>query len=98
MSDDVQDIAFFYNSDPQREHNRLAEHQLEYDLTWRYLSRCLPSHGSILEIGAATGRYTLELARRGYAVTAVDLSAALLKENEKRIAAQRLEKQVLIIY
>jgi 2-polyprenyl-3-methyl-5-hydroxy-6-metoxy-1,4-benzoquinol methylase len=35
-----------------------------------------------LEVGAATGRYTLELARRGYAVTAVDLSAALLKENE----------------
>ena len=98
MSDDVQDIAFFYNSDPQREHKRLTEHQLEYDLTWRYLSRCLPSLGSILEIGAATGRYTLELARRGYAVTAVDLSAALLKECRKNISAQGLEKQVLIIY
>ena len=65
MIDDVSDIAFFYNSDPERERCRLDRHQLEYDLTWRYLNRYLPSQGSILEVGAATGRYTLELAKRG---------------------------------
>ena len=54
MIDDVSDIAALYNSDPEREHCRLEQHQLEYDLTWRYLNRYLPSQGSILEVGAAT--------------------------------------------
>jgi hypothetical protein len=58
MIDDVSDIAEFYNAAPEGEHGRLEEHQLEYDLTWRYLNRYLPSQEVILEIGAATGRYT----------------------------------------
>jgi S-adenosylmethionine-dependent methyltransferase len=97
MSDDVSDIAFFYNSDPGREHLRLEEHQLEYDMTWRYLERYLPAHGLILEVGAATGRYTLELARRGYTVTAVDLSAGLLEESQKRVADEGLVRQVRFV-
>ena len=97
MSDDVSDIAFFYNSDPQREHTRLEVHQLEYDLTWRYLERYLPAQGSILEVGSATGRYTLELAKRGYTLTAVDLSAGLLEECRRRLAGEGLERQVRLV-
>lgn len=94
MSDDVSDVAAYYDSDPEREHNRLERHQLEYDLTWRYLERYLPEQGSILEVGAATGRYTLELARRGYAVTAVDLSAVELRVCREKLRAAGLEKRV----
>jgi SAM-dependent methyltransferase len=97
MSDDVSDIAAFYNSDPQKEHERLARHQLEYELTWRYLDQYLPPQGSILEVGAASGRYTLELARRGYTVTAVDLSSALIEECRKRIVAEGVEKRVRLV-
>lgn len=97
MMDDISDIASFYNSDPEKEHGRLIQHQLEYDLTWRYLNQYLPSQGSILEIGAATGRYTLELAKRGYKLTAVDVSAVLIERCMKRIADQGLEKQVHFI-
>jgi SAM-dependent methyltransferase len=97
MIDDVSDIAAFYNSDPEREHCRLEQHQLEYDLTWRYLNQYLPSQGAILEIGAATGRYTLELAKRGYTLTAVDLSAALLEGCRKNIAGEGLERQVRLV-
>ena len=43
MIDDVTDIAKFYNSDPEEEHSRLERHQLEHDLTWRYLNQYLPS-------------------------------------------------------
>jgi 2-polyprenyl-3-methyl-5-hydroxy-6-metoxy-1,4-benzoquinol methylase len=86
MHDDVSDIAVFYSSDPEKEHVRLEHHQLEHDLTWRYLDRYLPSRGAILEVGAATGRYTLELARRGYQLTAVDLSATLIETCRRRIA------------
>jgi SAM-dependent methyltransferase len=94
MIDDISDIATFYNKDPELERSRLDRHQLEYDLTWRYLNQYLPSHGSILEIGAATGRYTLELARRGYSVTAVDLSTGNIEACRKSLVEARREEQV----
>jgi SAM-dependent methyltransferase len=94
MFNDTEDITAFYNQDPQREHARLDRHQLEYDLTWRFFSQYLPPSGSILEIGAATGRYTLGLAERGYAVTAVDFSAALLEQNRAFLQAAGLAHQV----
>jgi SAM-dependent methyltransferase len=93
MSDDITDIAAYYNASLEREHERLERHQLEWDLTWRYLEAYLPHPGAILEIGAATGRYTLELARRGYTVTAVDLSADLLAECTRRIAEAGLSER-----
>jgi S-adenosylmethionine-dependent methyltransferase len=97
MVDDIRDIAAFYNSAPEREHARLEQRQLEYDLTWRYLKQYLPSQGTVLEIGAATGRYTLELARLGYTLTAVDLSAALLEECRKAIVAEGFENRVRLV-
>lgn len=95
--DDVSDIAIFYNSHTESEHTRLERHQLEYELTWRYLKRYLPEQGSILEIGAATGGYTVELARLGYSVTVVDLSAALLEMCRQRLTEQGLENQVKLV-
>lgn len=97
MIDDVSDIAALYNGDPEREHGRLERHQLEHDLTCRYLDQYLPAHGTILEIGSATGRYTRELARRGYTLTAVDLSAALIEKCRKSIAEEGLERQVRLL-
>lgn len=97
MADDVRDIAAFYSSDPERESGRLERHQLEHDLTWRYLNQYLPKQGSILEVGAATGRYTLELARRGYALTAVDLSATLIERCRRNLANEGLERQVRLV-
>jgi len=94
MIDDVSDIADFYGDDPQREHDRLAEHQLEHDLTRRYLDEYLPERGSVLEIGAATGRYSLELAKRGYAVTAVDLSSELIEQAIERATTEGMDKRV----
>ena len=94
MIDNIDDIAAFYNSDPQREHARLAERQLEYELTWRYLEEYLPPQASILGIGAATGRYTLPLAQRRYTMTAVDLSAGLLDVCRETLASAGLANQV----
>jgi S-adenosylmethionine-dependent methyltransferase len=97
MTDDISDIAASYNSDPERENNRLERHQLEYDLTWRYLDQYLPAQGSVLEIGAATGRYTLELARRGYQLTAVDLSSELLEKCRQNLESEGLAGQVKLV-
>jgi len=83
MTDDISDIAAYYNRNPASEHRRLEENQLEFELTWRFLDAYLPTNGNILEIGAGTGRYTLGLAQRGWHITAVDLSEEVLKECQK---------------
>jgi S-adenosylmethionine-dependent methyltransferase len=97
MKDDIRDIAEYYDTDPERENTRLERHQLEHDLTWRYLNQYLPAHGSILEVGAATGGYTLELAKRGYRLTAVDLSAANIELCRKRLTGEGLQGQVHLV-
>lgn len=97
MQDDIQDITEFYNSNPDLEHGRLDRHQLEYDLTWRYLDDYLPAQGTILEVGAATGRYTLGLAQRGYQVTAVDLSSALLEQCRQNLVEAGVASRVQLV-
>ncbi len=94
MADDLSDIAAHYDDELERERSRLDRHQLEHDLTWHYLDQYLPVQGSILEVGAATGTYTLELAKRGYNLTSVDLSATLLDECRVRLADEGLQEQV----
>lgn len=97
MRDDISDIAASYDHSVEDEDSRLVLHQLEYDLTGRYLARYLPPTGSILEIGAGTGRYTLDLCKRGYSVTAIDLSAALLQRCKLRLEAEGLHEQIQLV-
>ena len=91
MRDDISDIAAHYDANAEIEDARLKRHQLEYDLTWCYLNRYLPPAGCVLEIGAATGVYTLPLCQRGHTVTAVDLSPVLLERCARRLAAAGVE-------
>ena len=57
------------------EDNRLASRhgQVEFLTTMRYVDKYLRPGMTVLEIGAATGRYSHALARRGFTVTAVEL-------------------------
>jgi SAM-dependent methyltransferase len=51
---------------------------------WRGLAR--QQAGPVLDIGAGTGRVTLDLARAGYAVTALDICDELLEALRQRAA------------
>lgn len=66
-------IIDFYNN--QDEDCRLAVRHgsVEFLTTMRYIEKYIRSGDHVLEIGAATGRYSHALARRGYAVDAVEL-------------------------
>ena len=84
--DDITDIREMYNANWEKEDDWLLRHQLERDITWHYLEKYLPPPGmKVLEIGAATGRYTMELARRGYSVLAVDIASDLVARAKTRI-------------
>ncbi|MEM7019911.1 MAG: class I SAM-dependent methyltransferase [Pseudomonadota bacterium] len=91
MPDDISDIRDFYSRSTEYEDNRLIRHQLEFEMTMRYLDAYLPEEANILELGAATGRYTLQLVKRGHQVTAVDLSPVLLAQCEKRLQTSGLQ-------
>lgn len=95
--DDISDIQSYYDEAVERELVRLERHQLERDITWRYLEKYLPSTGTVLDIGAGAGAYALELARRGYAVTAVDISPKLLEVCQKRVVDEGLEGKVTFL-
>jgi len=62
-------------------------HRLEFETTFRFLKKHLPSKGVILDAGGGPGRYTIELAKLGYKVVLLDL----VKENLE-IARQQIQK------
>lgn len=56
---------------------------------WRQLAKDTP--GTVLDVGAGSGRVALDLARRGHSVIALDHDQELLAELERRVGAERLD-------
>jgi len=50
----------------------------------------LPSGASILDVGCGTGRHSIELADRGYAVTGLDLSSEMLARAAEAAKARKV--------
>jgi SAM-dependent methyltransferase len=61
---------------------------------WRALAS--ERGGPVLDVGAGTGRVALDLGRRGFAVTALDLDAELLDELSARARAEALPVDVVV--
>ncbi len=80
---------------PERHADAVVWHDLECgsytaDLAlWRELAR--DAHGRVLDVGAGTGRVTLELARAGHPLTALDLDAELLAALRERAGGLDVE-------
>lgn len=76
-------------------------HDLEcggYDVDlplWRDLAAAAED-GPVLDVGAGTGRTSLDLARRGVDVTALDVEEPLLAELARRARAERLTVETLL--
>jgi ubiquinone/menaquinone biosynthesis C-methylase UbiE len=92
--EDISDIRDMYDAGWEREANRLERHQLEHDITWCYLDKYLPAAGQILEVGFGTGNYTIELARRGYNITGIDISPNMVNRTKERVAAAGLDNVI----
>jgi SAM-dependent methyltransferase len=79
-----------YDREPDLEWRRLTDRlhaRLEYEVTTHALARHLPpAPARLLDAGGGPGRYTIDLAAQGYALTLLDLSPALLAFAHERIA------------
>lgn len=60
-------------------------HRLEFDTTMMFLKRYLPRKGLILDAGGGPGRYTIELAKKGYDLELVDLTPANIEFAKRMI-------------
>lgn len=86
-----------YSTCAREEWGRLVTdpfHRLEFDGTLRLLRKHLPAKGLVLDAGGGPGRYTIELAKKGYDVVLLDLVAENLKIAKQQIARRRLGGKV----
>jgi len=70
----------FYDEFTPKEWGRLEKHRTEFAVSLRAINEFLSSPPcSILDIGGGPGRYSIELARQGYAVTLLEISGESLR-------------------
>jgi S-adenosylmethionine-dependent methyltransferase len=90
-------IKIWYDTHAEYEWTRLFQdgyHQLEYLVTTHFLKKYLPKHGLILDAGGGPGRYTIELAKKGYEVVLLDLSPECLEIARNQIRKADVESRV----
>ncbi len=93
-------VKDWYTKSARHEWRRLQQdpyHQLEFMATMHFAEKYLPKRGLLLDAGGGPGRYTIELARRGYEVVLLDLVPEMLKiarRQIKRAGVQGKVKQV----
>jgi SAM-dependent methyltransferase len=95
MADDI--VKAYYTGQVRKEWRRLvrdAYHRLEFETTLHFLEQYLPPQGRILDAGGGPGRYTVELARRGYQMTLLDYTPANLVYARRQIKKAGLQGQV----
>lgn len=86
-----------YSKDPAKEWKRTTKdpyHRLESSTTMHFLKRYLPKKGLVLDAGGGPGRYTIELAKKGYDVVLLDIALSNLDFAKKQIKEAKVENRV----
>jgi len=86
MMDEVKE---YYDRSAETEWNRLNNSytRVEYNSTIYLMEKYFPKCGNIIDIGSGPGRYSLELLKKGYRVSLLDIS-----KNELDIAKRKIEE------
>lgn len=87
MSNRNDEVKNYYNQNANAEWNRLNTpySKIEFETSKYMMEKYLPKNGHILDIGSGPGRYSIELLKKGYKVTLLDIS-----QNELDIAQDKI--------
>ena len=91
-------VKEYYASCVKEEWRRLAidaYHKLEYETSLHFLIKHLPKKGLVLDAGGGPGRYTVELAKRGYKVVLLDLVSENIQFAKGQITRNKLQGNVV---
>lgn len=97
LSYDREQTARAYDEYGEQEwdrHERAPFHRVAFHLHRHYLKEFIHSGDRVLEAGAASGRFTVELARLGARVVVTDISPGQLELNVVNLAEAGLESAV----
>jgi SAM-dependent methyltransferase len=78
MEIDLDRERAWWDAKSPKEEEDLADEAVNRALRWREIERHLAGVRTVLDVGAGTGAFSILLARRGFAVTHVDFSPAML--------------------
>jgi SAM-dependent methyltransferase len=90
-------VREYYTGQVRKEWQRLvrdAYHRLEFETTLYFLEKHLPKNGLVLDAGGGPGRYTIELAKRGYEVVLLDMTPANLAFARRQIKRAKVQDKV----
>lgn len=90
-------VKEYYTGQVRKEWRRLikdAYHRLELDTSLRFIEKYLPPGSLVLDAGGGPGRYTLELAKRGYQVELFDMTPANLEFARRMTRRYKIQNQV----
>ena len=79
-----ENLITYYNKFNEDKRLKTRHGQVEYLITMNYIHKYLKTNDKIVEIGAGTGQYSVNLANEGYKVTAVELVKHNLREIERK--------------
>lgn len=85
--DSMEIVRKFYDETVNVEWKRLDRHQVEFELSKRYIRRYVNPQDKVLDLGGGPGKYSLYLAQLGCQVTLADLS-----ENNVAFAMNKAEE------
>ena len=86
-------IREYYNKNSKNEWLRLNDpyNRLELFSTMYMIKEYFPQEGKILDIGSGPGRYSIELLKRGYEVSLMDLSEKSIDMAKRNIESMELK-------
>ena len=85
-TEQIQKIYEFFDEDKRLNRSKAA--QVEFLTNISYIERYLKPGAKILDVGAGAGEYSLYFARRGYAVSALELADRNIQAFQKKIQKQ----------
>ena len=85
MREETEIIREYYDSDPQKEWDRLKKkHPYEKYITTHMMDRYIRFGDSILDVGGGPGHYSIHYAKQGHTVTLLDLSGENVRFAKKK--------------